>query len=54
MTGHPTITVPGGFDRSGIPIGFQLVAAHLRERELITAAAVFQSETAWHRRHPID
>ena len=54
MTGHPTITVPGEFDRSGLPIGFQLVGAYLRETELITTAAVFQSETAWHRRHPID
>jgi amidase len=52
MTGHPTITVPGGFDPSGVPIGFQLVAAHLHETELITTAAVFQRETAWHRRHP--
>src|SRR5882724_8539687 len=29
MTGHPTITLPGGFSETGMPIAFQLVAAHL-------------------------
>jgi amidase len=53
MTGHPTLTLPGGFSDDGLPIGFQLVAAHLDEATLIRAGAAFQSVTSWHRRHPV-
>ncbi|MET3845790.1 amidase [Bradyrhizobium sp. OAE829] len=52
MTGHPTITLPGGFSANGLPIAFQLVAAHLDEATLIRAGAAFQRITSWHRRHP--
>lgn len=53
MTGNPTITLPGGFTETGLPIAFQLVAADLREATLIRAAAAFQAVTSWHHRHPI-
>ena len=52
MTGHPTITLPGGFSAAGLPIAFQLVAANLDEATLIRAGAAFQRITSWHRRHP--
>ncbi len=52
MTGHPTITLPGGFCPNGLPIAFQLVAAHLDEATLIRAGAAYQRVTSWHRRHP--
>jgi amidase len=52
MTGHPTITLPGGFSATGLPIAFQLVAAHLDEATLVRTGAAFQRVTSWHRRHP--
>ena len=52
MTGHPTITLPGGFSAAGLPIAFQLVAANLDEAMLVRAGAAFQRVTSWHRRHP--
>jgi amidase len=52
MTGHPTITLPGGFSAAGLPIAFQLVAGNLDEAVLVRAGAAFQSVTSWHRRHP--
>ena len=52
MTGHPTITLPGGFSATGMPIAFQLVAENLDEATLIRAGAAFQRATSWHRRHP--
>lgn len=52
MTGHPTITLPGGFSGAGLPIAFQLAAAHLGEATLIRAGAAFQDVTSWHRRRP--
>jgi amidase len=53
MTGHPTITLPGGFERSGVPIGFQLIGRHLGEELLFRAAHAFQQRTDWHSRHPM-
>ncbi|MES2055552.1 MAG: amidase [Pseudomonadota bacterium] len=54
MTGLPTLTLPGGQDAIGMPIGFQLVAGHLREAPLIRAGIAYQGSTSWHRRRPID
>ncbi|MGJ7525029.1 amidase [Variovorax sp. GB1P17] len=54
MTGHPTITLPGGATGTGMPLAFQLVAAHMAEATLVRAGAAFQRITAWHRRHPLD
>lgn len=53
MTGHPTITLPGGFTAQGLPMGFQLVAPHLGEASLVRAGAAFQAVTSWHHQHPI-
>jgi hypothetical protein len=52
LTGSPTITLPGEFTGAGLPIGIQLIAPHLHEPRLCTAASAFQSVTGWHRRHP--
>jgi amidase len=51
LTGHPTVTLPGGFSEDGLPIGVQLAGRD--EATLIRAAAAFQRQTAWHRRHPL-
>lgn len=50
LTGHPTVTMPGGFSDEGMPIGFQI--AGYDEGTLIQAAAAFQRETNWHLYHP--
>ncbi|RVW01100.1 amidase [Rhodococcus xishaensis] len=52
FSGNPTITLPGGFDGAGVPIGFQLVARHLDELLLARAGSAFQSATDWHLRRP--
>ncbi len=52
MSGSPTITIPGGFNAAGMPIGFQFVGRHLDEALLIRAAHAYQGVTDWHRRHP--
>ena len=36
-SGNPTITLPGGFTASGLPIGLQLVGPHLSEALLVRA-----------------
>jgi amidase len=52
MSGSPTITMPGGFNGAGLPIGFQLVGRHVEEDLLVRAAHAYQGATDWHRRHP--
>lgn len=54
MTGHPTITLCGGFDEDGLPIGFQLVARHFDESLLLRSGRSFQKLTDWHTKHPTD
>lgn len=53
MTGHPTLTLPGGFTPMGMPIGFQLVTGRVGEATLVRAGAAFQCVSPWHRRHPL-
>jgi len=52
FTGMPAITLNGGFDKRGAPIGFQLVGKHLSEPLLLKAAHAFQSITDYHAKHP--
>jgi amidase len=52
MTGHPSITLPGGVSEAGMPMAFQLIGPLFREDTLVRAGAAFQSATQWHRRHP--
>lgn len=52
MSGHPTLTLPGGFTDDGLPVGLQLVAPCWCEDALVRAGAAFQARTSWHRRHP--
>jgi amidase len=52
LTGMPALTMNGGFDRRGTPIGFQLVGKHLSEDLLLRVGHAFQSITDWHTRHP--
>jgi amidase len=52
LTGMPALTMNGGFDQRGVPIGFQLVGKHLSEDLLLRVGHAFQSVTDWHTRHP--
>jgi amidase len=52
FTGQPAITLNGGFDKRGAPIGFQLVGKHMSESLLLRAGHAYQSITDWHARHP--
>ncbi len=52
FSGHPALTMPGGFDDRGVPIGFQLVAPHLAEARLVSAGRAYQAATDWHRKRP--
>jgi Asp-tRNA(Asn)/Glu-tRNA(Gln) amidotransferase A subunit family amidase len=50
--GIPTISIPCGFTKSGLPIGLQLAAAPWRGIVLLQAAHAYEQATAWHKQRP--
>jgi amidase len=54
LSGHPTITLPAGFDQKGLPIAIQIVGRPLSEALLCRFGTVFQRMTDWHTRHPTE
>ncbi|MEZ5738111.1 MAG: amidase [Burkholderiaceae bacterium] len=53
MSRHPSLTLPGGFTASGLPVGFQLLGAAFDEVRVLAAGHAFQQVTDWHQRHPL-
>ncbi|GAA5506443.1 Asp-tRNA(Asn)/Glu-tRNA(Gln) amidotransferase subunit GatA [Novipirellula caenicola] len=52
LAGLPAISLPGGSDSSGLPIGIQLQAPALEESRLLFAANAFQTATDHHQKRP--
>ncbi len=52
LTGVPAISVPCGFTKAGLPIGFQLIGSHLSEPLLFQTAHAYEQATPWHTMHP--
>jgi len=50
--GLPTITVPCGFSRTGLPIGLQISGGNWREVDVLALAHAYQKATDWHTHHP--
>jgi amidase len=52
FAGNPTITLPAGIDRAGMPLSIQLIGRRAAEDLLCRAGHAFQTVTDWHTRHP--
>jgi aspartyl-tRNA(Asn)/glutamyl-tRNA(Gln) amidotransferase subunit A len=52
LAGLPAAALPCGFDRAGLPIGFQLIGDAFSENKLIGAARVYQARTEYHVKRP--
>jgi aspartyl-tRNA(Asn)/glutamyl-tRNA(Gln) amidotransferase subunit A len=50
--GVPSISVPCGFDPSGLPIGMQLIVDEMQEALLFRVGAAYESATPFHRQRP--
>jgi aspartyl-tRNA(Asn)/glutamyl-tRNA(Gln) amidotransferase subunit A len=50
--GLPTISVPCGFTRAGLPIGLQITGPRLNEARVLALAYAYEQATDWHRREP--
>jgi len=51
--GIPTISIPCGFTKDGLPIGLQLAAAPWRGVALLQAAQAYEQATDWHNKRPV-
>jgi aspartyl-tRNA(Asn)/glutamyl-tRNA(Gln) amidotransferase subunit A len=50
--GIPTISIPCGFTKDGLPIGLQLAAGPGRGVVLLRAAQAYEQATEWHKKMP--
>jgi aspartyl-tRNA(Asn)/glutamyl-tRNA(Gln) amidotransferase subunit A len=51
-TGMPTVSVPSGRGRGGLPTAVQLLGARLTENALLDAASALEARTGWDAQHP--
>lgn len=52
LTGQPAATVPAGFTRDGLPVGLQIIGAHLADEIVLGASAAFERARPWAGRWP--
>jgi len=50
--GLPSLSVPAGFTKQGLPTAMQLIGRPFDEATLFVAGHAYQQTTDWHRRHP--
>lgn len=50
--GLPTISVPCGFTKAGLPIGLQIIGPHWGEARVLQLAHAYEQATEWHKRRP--
>jgi len=53
LSGFPAITVPCGFSRNGLPVGFQLAGKPFDEASVLRGAFAYEQATEWHQRRPL-
>jgi aspartyl-tRNA(Asn)/glutamyl-tRNA(Gln) amidotransferase subunit A len=53
MLGLPTISVPSGFTRAGLPIGLQITGRPGEEATVLRLAHAYERATEWHVRRPL-
>lgn len=52
LAGIPAISVPCGFTKENLPVGFQIIGPHLSEELLFQVGHAYQQVTDWHKRYP--
>jgi aspartyl-tRNA(Asn)/glutamyl-tRNA(Gln) amidotransferase subunit A len=51
--GLPTVSIPAGFTRAGLPIGLQIAGPRFGEGRVLAFAHAFEQTTDWHKRAPL-
>ncbi len=52
LTGQPSLGVPCGISRGGLPIGLQIIGRPFAEATLVTIATAYEEAAGWYRMRP--
>ncbi|WP_428665760.1 amidase [Runella sp.] len=52
LSGHPSLCLPNGFNKNGLPGSITFTAQLYAEAKLLATAKVYQDATSWHKKHP--
>ncbi|MEY4599453.1 MAG: hypothetical protein RLZZ445_2250 [Pseudomonadota bacterium] len=52
LAGLPGMSIPCGFDGSGLPVGLQIIGNYFDEARMLNVAHQYQLATDWHQRAP--
>lgn len=52
ILGLPSISIPCGFTKSGLPIGLQISGAPWAEANVLRLAHAYEQQTGWHKKRP--
>ena len=52
ILGLPTVSVPCGFTKKGLPVGMQITGAAWAEGDVLRLARAYEQQTSWHNRRP--
>ncbi|MCD8335043.1 MAG: Asp-tRNA(Asn)/Glu-tRNA(Gln) amidotransferase subunit GatA [Clostridiales bacterium] len=53
LAGLPGLSMPCGLDKTGLPIGAQLIGPALGEQKVLDAAYAYQQDTTYHQKTPV-
>ncbi len=53
LTGHPSVTIPNGFNKKGLPVSFTFTGKLFDEGTLLAVAKKYQDATTHHMKHPV-
>jgi aspartyl-tRNA(Asn)/glutamyl-tRNA(Gln) amidotransferase subunit A len=52
MSGHPAASIPSGWDKSGLPIGMQIVGKRFDEKTVLQVSKAFEEIAPWQDKKP--
>jgi aspartyl-tRNA(Asn)/glutamyl-tRNA(Gln) amidotransferase subunit A len=52
LTGQPAVSVPCGFSKEGLPVGFQISGRLFEDDVVLKVAHAYEQATEWHKMHP--
>ena len=53
LTGQPAVSVPCGFSKDGLPVGFQISGRLFEDDLVLKVAHAYEQATEWHKMHPV-
>jgi aspartyl-tRNA(Asn)/glutamyl-tRNA(Gln) amidotransferase subunit A len=52
VTGNPTLAIPTGFSKSGLPLGMQIVGRAFDEPTVLRIGSAYEAAAGWIHRRP--